>query len=240
MRKSHQPSAISHQWLAGIVLVTGLALGVTGCQFHPPGSKSATQLEYQPDMYVQPYEQAFGTDHVNSQIPNMRVPPAGTVPVDWVPFPQNSDVTGEDNLANPIPVNWQTLSKGRQIFDTYCIVCHGAEATGLGYIVPYMTQPPALIAGAPLKFSDGRIFTIISEGLGNMPSYRTELDPAERWTVIHYLRVLQRAANPTAADTALAEKQGMDFSKDLPPAQGVKGILPGSEAIPHNPKPPQP
>ncbi|MGH9414596.1 MAG: c-type cytochrome [Terriglobales bacterium] len=227
--------------MLGGLLVAALAVGISGCQFHTSGTKSSTQLEYQPDMYVQPYVQAFDTDHINNKVQGMRVPPAGTVPVNWVPFPQNADVTGEDHMANPIPINWQTLSKGRQIFDTYCIVCHGAEATGLGYIVPHMTQPPPLIAGAPLQFSDGRIFTIVSEGLGNMPSYRTELDPAERWTVIHYLRVLQRAANPTAADTALAEKEGMDFSKDLPKAQGVLGKIPGADAIPHNPKPqPQP
>ncbi len=213
---------------------------MSGCAFHPSGSKATTQLEYQPDMYVQPYEQAFDIDHVNPAVPAMRVPPVGTVPVHWVPFPQNSDVTGEDHLANPIPITPRTLAKGRQIWDTYCIVCHGAEATGLGYIVPKMTQPPPLIAGAPLAFTDGRIFTIVSEGFGNMPSYRTELDPAERWTVIHYLRVLQRAANPTPSDLALAERQGMDFSHDLPPAQGVNGLVPGSQAIPHNPKPQQP
>ncbi|MGH9487507.1 MAG: c-type cytochrome [Terriglobales bacterium] len=233
MRKSHQP------WLAGVAIAV-LAAGASGCAFHPSGTKSTTQLEYQPNMYVQPYLQAFDTDHVNPKMQVMRVPPAGTVPVNWVPFPQNSDVTGEDHLVNPIPITPQTLAKGRQIWDTYCIVCHGAEATGLGYIIPYMTQPPPLIAGAPLAFTDGRIFTIVSEGLGNMPSYRTELDPAERWTVIHYLRVLQRAANPTPADLQRAEKEGMDFSQDLPPAQGVKGMIPGSAAIPHNPKSPQP
>ncbi|MGH9466942.1 MAG: c-type cytochrome [Terriglobales bacterium] len=220
--------------LLALATVAAVA-GASGCAFHASGTKSSTQLEYQPDMYVQPYLQAFDTDHINPKLPAMRVPPAGTVPVDWVPFPQNSDVTGEDHLANPIPLTPVTLRKGRQIWDTYCIVCHGAEATGLGYIVPHMTQPPPLISGAPLAFSDGRIFTIVSEGLGNMPSYRTELDPAERWTVIHYLRVLQRAANPTPADLARAEQQGMNFSGDLPSAQGPTGMIPGSAAIPHNP-----
>jgi mono/diheme cytochrome c family protein len=213
--------------------VLGLTLLLAGCA--GPGTKTTTQIEYQPDMYVQPYVQALGTDNVNPKLPAMRTPPAGTVPVHYTPFPQNSDVTGEDKLVNPLPVTPAVLAKGRQIFDTYCIVCHGARADGLGYIVPKMTQPPPLIAGAPLAFSDGRIFTIITQGFGNMPPYQTELEPAERWAVIHYVRVLQRAANPTAADTALAQKQGMDFSKDYPPAEGPNGPIPGVDAIPQNP-----
>ena len=209
-----------------------LALSLAGCA--GPGTTTETQIEYQPDMYVQPYVQALGTDNVNPNLPAMRTPPAGTVPVHYTPFPQPSDTTGMDQIMNPLPITPAVLAKGRQIFDTYCIVCHGARADGLGYIVPKMTQPPPLIAGAPLAFSDGHIFTIITQGLGNMPSYQTELIPAERWAVIHYVRVLQHAANPTPDDMALAQKQGMDFSHDYPPAEGPNGPIPGVDAIPHN------
>lgn len=229
MPKSNKQTAISHKLIA--VLAGAAMLALAGCA--GPGTKTSTELEWQPDMYKQPYVQALGTDNVNPALPAMRNPPANTVPVDWVPFPQPADITGMDHLSNPIPINATTLAKGRQIFDTYCIVCHGPKADGLGYIVPKMTQPPALIAGAPLLFTDGRIFSIITSGQGNMPSYATELDPAERWAVIHYVRVLQRAANPTAADMARAEREGMNFSTDLPPAEGPNGPIPGALAIPH-------
>jgi len=212
--------------------LAAFALGLSACA--GPGVKSSTELDWQPDMYRQPYVQAMEHDRVNPEMPTMRTPPEGTVPVDYTPFPQAADVTGMDHLQNPLPVNAATLAKGRQIFDTYCIVCHGPKADGLGYIIPKMTQPPALIAGAPLLYTDGRIFSIITSGQGNMPSYQTELDPAERWAVIHYVRVLQRAANPSPADMARAQRAGMDFSHDLPPAQGVKGMIPGADAIPHN------
>lgn len=213
---------------AGAVVLT---LGLSGCA--GPGTKTTTELEWQPDMYKQPYVQAMEKDRLNPDINTLRTPPPGTVPVDYVPFPQPVDVTGMDHLANPLPITPAVLAKGRQVFDTYCIVCHGAKADGLGYIVPKMTQPPPLIAGAPLQFTDGRIFSIITGGQGNMPSYQTELDPAERWAVIRYVRVLQRAANPTSSDTARAAKQGMDFSGDLPQAMGPKGPIPGADAIPH-------
>lgn len=220
----------------GAALAAALAVGLAGCA--GPGVKSTTELEWQPNMYKQEYVQGLGTDNVDPALPAMRVPPAGTVPVHYVPFPQPVDVTGMDQLLNPIPVTPETLAKGRQLFDNYCIVCHGPKADGLGYIVPKMTQPPPLIAGAPLLFTDGRIFSIITSGQGNMPSYQTELDPAQRWTIIHYVRVLQRAANPTAADLARAEREGMDFTKDLPEAEGPNGPIPGEKAIPQNPPTP--
>lgn len=227
-----------HARFGSVLTVATLALGLAGCA--GPGTKTTTEIEYQPDMYKQPYLQGLGTDRVNPSLPAMRMPPAGTVPVNYVPFPQPADVTGMDQLINPLPVNPAVLAKGRQLFDTYCIVCHGAKADGLGYIIPHMTQPPPLIAGAPLLFTDGRIFSIITSGQGNMPSYQTLLDPAQRWAIIHYVRVLQRAANPTPADTARAEREGMDFSRDLPPAEGPNGPIPGVQAIPQPTSTPHP
>ena len=216
-----------------LVWIVAAAAGLLlfGCA--GPGTTSSTQIEYEPNMYVQQSVRPLGTDHVDPKLSDMRVPPAGTVPIGYTPFPQPSDVTGMDHLVDPLPVTPAVLAKGRQLFNNYCIVCHGAYANGLGYIVPHMTQPPPLITGAPLLFSDGRIFTIITQGFGNMPPYQTELDPAQRWAIIHYVRVLQRAANPTPADTARAEREGMNFSHDLPPAEGPQGPVPGAEAIPN-------
>lgn len=214
-----------------MLAVAGLALSLAACA--GPGRKSSTQLEWLPNMYVQPSVHAMGTDELTGQ-PEVRVPPAGTVPVNYEPFPQPSDVTGMDHLVDPLPVTPAVLGTGRKLFNTYCIVCHGARADGLGYIVPHMTQPPPLIAGAPLLFTDGRIFSIMTSGQGNMPPYQNLLQTQQRWAIVHYVRVLQRAANPTAADIARADQQGMDFSGDYPPAQGQNGMIPGTEAIPHD------
>ena len=217
---------------ATVAAAAALALLLAGCVAEPTRT-TKPQIEYQPDMYVQPYLQALGTDTVNPKLPAMRVPPAHTVPINYTPFPQASDLTSLDQIVNPLPVTPAVLAKGRQLFDTFCIVCHGAYANGLGYIVPHMTQPPPLIAGTPLQFGDGQIFEIITRGQGNMPSYQTELFPAQRWAIIHYVRVLQLAANPSPENMALAQREGMNFSRDLPAAEGPHGPIPGAQAIPH-------
>ena len=198
--------------------------------------KSTTQLEWQPNMYRQESVHALGVDRVNPALPAMRTPPAHTIPVNYDPYPTAEDTAAIDQLVDPLPINAQTLATGQKLFNTFCIVCHGARADGLGYVVPHMTQPPPLIEGAPLQFSDGRIFTIITEGVGNMPPYQTELQPSERWAIVHYVRVLQMAANPSPEQLAQAQASGMDFSQDYPEAEGPHGPIPGTEAIPRNPK----
>ena len=228
----------SIQQILSFGLVLGAVAFLAGCAGTLPKltkTTSKTELDWQPDMYVSPAVQPLALDHLNPKDPGMRTPPAGTVPTNWVPFPQAWDVANVDSIKNPLPVTPQVLATGRKLFDTYCIVCHGAHADGLGYVVPHMTQPPPLIAGAPLSISDGRIFSIITGGLGNMPPYQTELNPSARWAIVHYVRVLQRAANPSPADIAYAQKaNGMNFANDYPPAMTPNGPEPGTAAIPHN------
>jgi hypothetical protein len=49
-----------------------------------------------------------------------------------------------------------------------------------------------------------------------MPSYAYQLDPAQRWAVVNYVRVLQRAARPTPEDLKQLKALGIDFSEDEP------------------------
>lgn len=226
-----------------MALGAALALALAGCQAWPHlGTKPKPQLQYRtaflPEMYEGMPVQPQSVDPM-SNTPETRQPPAGTVPVNFVPYPLDDDQPVIDAQHNPLPMTTPVLEAGRKYFNTYCIVCHGPRADGLGYITPHMTQPPPLFGPDVMAWSDGRIFYTITNGFGQMPSYRTELDPAQRWAVVHYVRVLQRAAHPTAADLALAEKLGADFSGDYPPTNGPKGRIPGVDAIPKNPAPPQ-
>jgi mono/diheme cytochrome c family protein len=224
--------------LVGFGAAFGAAILLAGCSGTLPKltqTTNKTELDWQPDMYVSPAVQPLSQDHLNPALPGMRMPPEGTVPTNWVPYPQDWDTANQDQIKNPLPVTPQVLETGRKLFNTYCIVCHGAHADGLGFVVPKMTQPPPLIVGGALSFSDGRIFTIITGGIGNMPPYQTELNPSARWAIVQYVRVLQRAANPSDDDIAYAEKtNGMNFSDDYPPAMTPNGPEPGTKAIPHN------
>ena len=52
----------------------------------------------------------------------------------------------------------------------------------------------------PSEFPDGKIYGTIMMGKNAMPSYAGELSEDERWAVVHYVRVLQRALNAKDED----------------------------------------
>lgn len=178
--------------------------------------KSKPMLEYMPNMAHSPA--------VKAQERQMFLPVSGTVPRDWEAYPYEIGDTlkAAAELSNPLPATLDVLEAGRKSFNTFCIVCHGARGDGKGYIVPKFPQPPSLLTERVGNWPDGRIFHVISRGQQTMPSYAFQLDPAQRWAVVHYVRVLQRAARPTSADLELMKKLRVDFSEDEPDTAGPK------------------
>jgi mono/diheme cytochrome c family protein len=195
------------------ILLGLLVLAVSGCS----RQKSKPMLEYMPNMAHSPAVKA-------QEEGGMFVPVAGTVPrgVEYYPYAVGDTLKAAAELKNPLDATLEVLQAGRKSYNTLCIVCHGAKGDGKGYIIPKFPQPPSLLTDRVGNFSDGRIFHIITRGQQTMPSYAHQLDPAQRWAVVNYVRVLQRAARPTAADLALLKKLGADFSEDEPDTSAPK------------------
>ncbi|HLG94287.1 MAG TPA: cytochrome c [candidate division Zixibacteria bacterium] len=193
-------------------LFVGLSVLALGCS----RQKSKPMLEYMPNMAHSPA--------VKAQERPMFLPVAGTVPRDWEAYPYGVGDTlkAAAELSNPMPMTMDVLEAGRKSFNTFCIVCHGAKGDGKGYIIPKFPQPPSLLTDRVANWPDGRIFHVISRGQQTMPNYASQLDPAQRWAVVNYVRVLQRSARPTAADLELMKKLGIDFSEDEPDTSAPK------------------
>ena len=63
-----------------------------------------------------------------------------------------------------------------------------------------------------LKYPDGQIFDVITNGMGLMSGYRWPIAPADRWAIVAYVREMQRdrlarAANASASAQAPAPAQ---------------------------------
>ena len=86
------------------------------------------------------------------------------------------------------------------------MVCHGSEGLGDGSIVPKYPRPPSLQSEKILNYKDGQIFHVITVGQNLMPSYASQIDAVDRWAVINYVRVLQKAQNPTPQDVKAADE----------------------------------
>lgn len=102
---------------------------------------SKTTYEYMDHMIDNPA--------VKAQEQKMRVPPVGTLPRGFTPYPyskEEGDLAGA-HLTNPLSPTTETFLKGQVAYDTFCIVCHGKTGVGDGSIVPKFPRPPYSYVG---------------------------------------------------------------------------------------------
>lgn len=122
-----------------------------------------------------------------------RTPPAGSVPI-----------TGQEDsldllldlagVRNPVPASVRSLRRGRQVFEQYCIVCHGPAGRGDGTVVAKFVPPPDLTAETSVQRTDGYIYAVLRQGRGIMPRYGDKIRGTDRWDVVNYVRQLQGVA----------------------------------------------
>ncbi|HRK01030.1 MAG TPA: cytochrome c [Oligoflexia bacterium] len=184
-------------WCERLVLVAALGVFAAGCTKNP--KKPA--FEFMPHMADSP---AVKGQERDSDGNGMGVPPEGTVPQGYQPYAHRGDPDAAKGLRNPLRSTKPVLARGKLMFETYCMVCHGRKGEGDGSIVPKFPRPPTLHSEKVRDWSDGQIFHVISDGQNLMPKYASQIAPEDRWAIVHYVRTLQRSLNPTAEDLKAA------------------------------------
>lgn len=145
---------------------------------------------------------------VKAQKEPMRVPPVGTIPRGFTPYPyekNQGDLAGA-SLSNPLKPTEEVFDQGQIAYNNFCSVCHGKTGVGDGSIVPKFPRPPTLLSTKVTDWSGGRIFHVITKGQNLMPSYAGQISPKDRWAIVYYVRALQRAGKPTEADVEALKK----------------------------------
>lgn len=136
-----------------------------------------------PEMH---YQQSY-----RQQEPPRRMPPTDSVPVTGkareYSFAEAVDVT------NPLTSTPERIESGKQLFMTNCKHCHGADGRGEGPVGLYFDPLPQAMQGERItnERSDGEIYWILTNSLGNMPSFGKLLTSEERWELILFIRHLQ-------------------------------------------------
>lgn len=185
------------------LVTTSLSVAVFAAALAGCTKSGAPQLSPEPnveliqDMMEQPALKPQDFDPINREQGIVRLPPEGTVPVGYKPYPYHLDPEKADaSLKNPYAdkATPEILEVGRKKFETYCAVCHGYEGKGDGPVSPKMAlKPPPLVSDKVVGYKDARIFHIITDGQGVMSSYAQQLvDENDRWAIVNYVRSLQR------------------------------------------------
>jgi mono/diheme cytochrome c family protein len=115
----------------------------------------------------------------------------------------------------PFPITETVLERGRVQYDVFCAVCHDAAGTGTGMIVRRgYTRPPSYHVPRLRQAPVGYLFDVVTNGFGAMPDYAAQIDVADRWAIVAYVRVLQRSRNATIEDVPAALREQLEGSSD--------------------------
>lgn len=195
-----------------------LALGLAGCS----GIQRDPPLQVWPDMKVQPKFRAQLSTDLFADHRESHPAPGGTIARGHMQedTPFYTGMEGKLYVGKmPVEVTDALLTEGQWRFNTYCSPCH--DRTGLGHgMVPIRWpawQPQNLMEDRIVQMADGDIFNVITYGRRTMPPYMVQNRPAERWAIIAYLRVLQRAAHGTVNDVPAEQRASLEYKPGPPP-----------------------
>lgn len=168
-----------------LLLVVGVALLVTACY---PGVYA---VDVFPEMHYQPSYRPYEPPRLSAA--------DSAVPITGKPI-EPADFGAATELSNPVPPSLETSQRAETLFRVNCLPCHGPEGRGDGRIAQYFQSaqlpPPVDFASVRARSrSDGQLYFIIANGLGNMPSFGRLLTPDERWHLVYFIRGVQ-AKNP--------------------------------------------
>jgi len=122
-------------------------------------------------------------------------------------------VNGVEADVFPFPITHSDLERGRERFNVYCTPCHDYTGTGQGMIVQRgFPQPPSFHILRLRQAPAGHFYGVITNGFGAMYSYAARVEPADRWRIAAYIRVLQLSRNATIEDVPPAERARLSAS----------------------------
>lgn len=222
------------------ICTLGLALFISifmmSCQQPGPNNPGS---EYMPDMahavsyeanyYTYYSHNTWGTEEEYHEMHQPKLPVKGTIPRDMSNRQRSSANSGtmpyayvdtEESrseaianlIKNPYPITTDGLSRGKELYNTFCAICHGDKGDGAGYLVrdanpatgdaggKYPVQPAILTNDEFTADSNGRLYHAIMFGKNLMGSYADKMNSEERWQVVHYIRALQANNKKLAYD----------------------------------------
>jgi mono/diheme cytochrome c family protein len=218
MSLNSQQSMTKYFLIAAALLLVACGKSELGKKGHAPDQ---TGLEYAPDMYhaiaPDPYSQrAYNPLFADGK--NLLSPVKGTIARGkdgWYQYPYPNTNEGYDaagiEVTNPLAASEDNLAQGKYLYTQYCIHCHGEKGNGAGLVAAggggKFAGVPSYIEGALVDLPDGKMFHTITYGKNLMGSHASQVQPLERWKIVHYINKLQAdalvpAAAPVAATPA--------------------------------------
>jgi mono/diheme cytochrome c family protein len=192
-----EPKFITFLVLVAIVVSAGTYITLNKLMFMVPFNWMMHQDKIIPQSKTELFEDERG----------MRTPVEGTVAQGFIPYAYMGIDEPQEYLSNPLLPSIENLKLGQKKYLTYCSPCHGNFGDGDSRLKGQFPNPPSLHSQRIRSFEDGRFYHIITNGKNIMPSYAAQISREERWAIVNYIRVLQKAKNATASELEMIIKE---------------------------------
>jgi mono/diheme cytochrome c family protein len=189
---------------ASAIALLALTTVVSGCDLGLPAGRTPHREGNRLDMGDQPKLKPQRKDLFGARPTGLLEPQPGTVAVGELPYAyaQNqADLAGAE-LATPLQPTPAVLAHGRFVYENVCITCHGPKGAGDGHVTALFPKPPSLMTQKVRDWPDGQLFHRPMRGQNSMPSHARQVDARDAWSVILYIRELQKT-EPVAPAAAV-------------------------------------
>ena len=172
-----------------ITLLVGITILVSSCH-----NNSAPNYQYFPNMYESVAYEPYTEAKIFKGGKEGQLPVAGTINRGFEPYDYENSTAGYElakaNLKSPLDSIERNSGKGKELFEIYCISCHGATGNGKGKLV----EREKFLGVPSYKdrvITEGSIFHVETYGLNAMGSHANQLSAHERWLVADYVLKLK-------------------------------------------------
>ena len=148
-------------------------------------------------MYESLAGEAYAESNAFSNGIEAQLPVNGTIPRGWEPYDYDDTEEGyelaKSELLSPLITNEYNLSKGKELYEIYCSICHGDKGDGLGILaerekflgIPAYNDPSRFI-------TEGSIYHVMMYGRNAMGSHAGLVNEEERWQITQYVLQLKQ------------------------------------------------
>lgn len=194
-----------------VVIGTALILALNACNVdRSPGSGNYDPNDpgyrytpayamYESVPYSSLSQDSGNYNQYNEHGMNMRKPAAHTIARGDLSYqyPFDDDFNGYkragDELESPFKKgNKALLSRGKVLYERYCDHCHGKKGKSNGPVMQNSQYPKPSFGTFQSSYIDtievGRMYHTITYGKGVMGAHASQVDPKDRWRIIHYIK----------------------------------------------------
>ena len=101
--------------------------------------------------------------------------------------------------VNPVAASAESIEDGKQLFTSYCMVCHGLDGqnTGVPFATTISPPVPSLASAEVQAYTDGQLRWIIENGIfpSGMPPSKGDFSKDDMWRMVLYIRHLPKAGS---------------------------------------------